>query len=628
MRWTGRTRSLLGTARLAVARGRALLSNLGLPVEPRARLVYHEEYVTTERDAGARHAFDVNRAAKILEQLYRAGVVSPAQVLAPEVPSREQLELVHTAGYLDELATPGRLAELLFMPRDPFRDNTLYQAFLRQTGGTVLAAEQCALGCATAFNLGGGFHHAQRDRAEGFCALNDVAIAARHLQHLGLAKNLLVIDLDFHAGNGTAQIFHEDESVFTFSVHGQIWHQVEGKRHNLDVELPPGTEDEAYLKAIRKNLELVLERFHPDVAFYVAGADPHEEDTFGDFRVSDDGMLDRDLHVWRRLRDAGIPCVVTLAGGYSPFAWTIAYNFIFSVLTGHRIEPAFRPGNIEAQYRRIKEKLTVAELRAGLNPDAEEDLQEMVEGRSSPGLFMGTYTTEGLRVVLERYGFFQLLRERGFEAPQLTTHTTDPDRQIARIYQGPARDPAHLLVEVVVRYRKLVVPPEAVAQGCPEDYRLLSIEWLLMQNPVASFSLDRQRFPGQRFPGLGLGRWMVELLRMMAERLDCDGLGNIPEHYHNAYLYSKQMLFFDPVDQGRFEAIRAAVSAVALPLVEASDAIDDGKLRDVESAAPVLWEGKPQVMPVKPALNAYFARPAYIKAVAAARAAFHFRLAV
>jgi acetoin utilization deacetylase AcuC-like enzyme len=602
-----------------------MLSNLGLPVEPRARLVYHPEYVTSEREAGARHAFDVHRAAKVIEQLYRAGVLSPAQVLSPEPPTRAQLELVHTAGYLDELAVPGRLAELLFMPRDPFRDNALYQAFLRQTGGTILAAEQCALGCGTVFNLGGGFHHAQRDRAEGFCALNDVAIAARHLQSAGLASRILVIDLDFHPGNGTALIFHEDESVFTFSVHGQSWHQVEGKRHNLDVELPPGTEDETYLRAVRRALELVLERFHPDVAFYVAGADPHEEDTFGDFRVSDDGMLDRDLHVWERLRAAAIPCVVTLAGGYSPFAWTIAYNFVFSVLTGHRIEPAYRPGNIEAQYRRIKAKLTVAELRAGLKAE-EDDLQEIVEGRSSSSLFMGTYTERGLMVVLERYGFFQLLREKGFEQLSLTTHASDPERQIARIYHGERPEPANLLVELVVRYRNLVVPREAAAEGRPEDYRLLSIEWLLMQNPVASFSLDRQRFPGQRFPGLGLGRWMVELLRMMAERLDCDGLMNIPEHYHNAYLYSKQMLFFDPADQGRFEAIRDTVRAAGLPLVEASEAIDAGRLRVAETGEVSPWEGKPQVMPVKPVMNAYFARPVYIQAVAAARERFRFVL--
>lgn len=267
MRWPGRTRSLVGTARLALARGRAMLANLGLPVEPRARLVYHPEYVTSERDAGARHAFDVHRASKIMEQLYRAGVVSPAQVLSPELPTREQLLLVHTADYLDDLATPGKLAKILFMPRDPFRDNTLYQAFLRQTGGTILAAEQCVLGCPTVFNLGGGFHHAQRDRAEGFCALNDVAIAIRHLQQIALARTALVIDLDYHRGNGTALIFHEDESVFTFSVHGQSWDQVEGKNNNLDVELPPDTEDEAYLEAIRGALDDVLGRFRPDLAF-------------------------------------------------------------------------------------------------------------------------------------------------------------------------------------------------------------------------------------------------------------------------------------------------------------------------------------------------------------------------
>ena len=145
-----------------------------------------------------------------------------------------------------------------------------------------------------------------------------------------------------------------------------------------------------------------------------------------------------------------------------------------------------------------------------------------------------------------------------------------------------------------------------------------------MQNPRAEFSLERQRLPGQEHPGLGLGRWLVELLRMMAERLDCTGLMNIPRHYHNAYLYSKQMLCFDPRDQGYLEAMMRDLGH--LPLVETSVAIDQGRLRDAETGAPLRWEGRPQVMPVKPELNAFFARRAYIRAVARARERHHFEL--
>jgi hypothetical protein len=216
-----------------------------------------------------------------------------------------------------------------------------------------------------------------------------------------------------------------------------------------------------------------------------------------------------------------------------------------------------------------------------------------------------------------------LIRERGFDKLLLSTNTDDPDHQIVRVHFDQ-QDPEHLLVELVVRFRTIVTPPDAVREGCAEAYRMLSIEWLLMQNPRATFSLERQRLPGQQYPGLGLGRWMVELLRMMAERLDCTGLMNTPQHYHNAFLYSKQMLFFNPADQGYLEAMKRDLGR--LPLVETSVAIDGGRLRDADSGKPLPWEGKPQVMPVKPELNSYFTRRGYIEAVGRARERYHFRL--
>jgi len=183
---------------------------------------------------------------------------------------------------------------------------------------------------------------------------------------------------------------------------------------------------------------------------------------------------------------------------------------------------------------------------------------------------------------------------------------------------------AALLVELVARYRTLVSSPAAAEEGAEESYRTVSIEWLQMQNPRATFTLERRRLPGQKYPGLGVGRWMVELLRLMAERLECSGLMNIPNHYHNAYLYSKQMLCFNPEDQGWLEAMKRDLTG--MPLVEMSEAIDAGRLRVNGGDEPVPWEGKPQVMPVKPVMNQYFVRPGYIAAVAEARERYRFEI--
>jgi acetoin utilization deacetylase AcuC-like enzyme len=624
---------LINAARLALSRAGTTLRDLGVPLPTAARLVYHPDYSTTPRDAGARHDFDVRRPTRIIDQLYKAGLLSDAQVTTPQPATREQLELVHTAGYLDEIYEPGRLAQLLFMPRDVLRDNALLQSFLLQTGGTIRAAVSAVHERIPVFNLGGGFHHAQRDRAEGLCAINDVAVATRVLQRHHLAHDVLVIDLDYHPGNGTALVFSEDESVFTLSLHGQSWARVEGKRNNLDVELPPETGDEAYMVILRRALEEVLGRFTPQAAIYLAGADPHEEDALGDLAMTEDGMLDRDLHVWGTLQEAQIPFAVVLGGGYSPFAWTIAYNFICSALSGTRIPAAFRPSNIEARYRRVKASLSPADLRLGDDELTEQDLTDEITGQCTRGrrgsrLFLNTYTAEGLQLALERYGFLDLIRERGFDDLRVCINADDPERQILRIHYEQ-QTPEHMLVEVVARFRTLVTPAPARVEGAQETYRMLSIEWLLMQDPRGSFTLARQRMPGQKHPGLGIGRWMVELLRMMSERVECDGLMNIPEHYHNAYFYSKQMLFFSPYDQGTFEAMKRDLRG--LPLVETSGAIDDGLLRALHpprrATELVRWEGRPQVMPTKRSLNAYFARQSYIRAVGKAREAVRFWLA-
>ncbi|MCC6747035.1 MAG: histone deacetylase [Deltaproteobacteria bacterium] len=620
-----RVRDLLrsDSARRLVARAGRRLREFGLPLPPPARLVYHPDYISFPTDAGARATFDVRRPARILEELRRRRLVARDQVLCPELARREDLLRVHPAHFLDEIGRPEKLAELLFVQPDPlFMIDSPLEPFLAQTGGTILAAERALADGLPIFNLGGGFHHAQRDRAEGFCPVNDVAIAIRRVQELGLASRVLVFDLDFHHGNGTALIFSEDERVFTASVHGQTWAHVEGKAHNLDRELPPGTTDEPYLEAVRDALATALGRFRPELVIYLAGADPYCEDKLGDFAISEEGMLRRDLHVFETVTGAGLPLAVVLAGGYGPLAWTIPYNFIHSVLTGGPLPSAARPGNLAARADRVAQRLDVVRLRQGESRLGPEDLADFsAEQRGGP-LFLGFYTEEGLAWGLREYGFLQLLEDRGFAPLLVSVDTKDPLRHIARIHYAE-RDPEHLVVELVARLRTTGPPTTpstltSLTEPKPaEPLRLLSIEWLLMQDPRASFSLDRPKLPGQQYPGLGLGRWIVELLRKTAERLECDGLMNQPAHYHTALLYSRYMLFLDPEEQGRFEALKRDLAH--LPLLEATERVAAGQVLDASTGQVLHWEAGPQVLPLAPRLIAHFARAEYQAAVQAAR---------
>jgi acetoin utilization deacetylase AcuC-like enzyme len=175
-------------------------------------------------------------------------------------------------------------------------------------------------------NLGGGYHHAQVDKAEGFCAIADVAIAIRWLQQVRAVERVLIVDLDYHHGNGNAEIFAQDERVFTFSVHAGNWCWIT-KRNNRDVELPSGTADAAYLESVHAHLPGIIADFRPQLAVYVAGSDPFVEDTLGDFKVTEAGMLARDQFVTHELWGRGIPMVVVTAGGYGPSSWRVHFNY-------------------------------------------------------------------------------------------------------------------------------------------------------------------------------------------------------------------------------------------------------------------------------------------------------------
>jgi acetoin utilization deacetylase AcuC-like enzyme len=266
----------------------------------------------------AGHPFPMEKYPLLRERLRRAGLLRPQDEMVPEEAAYGDLARVHDTAYLDRLFGDGLDAAEARAVGVPWSPRLLRRSRLA-VQGTLLAA-RAALEDGIAGNLAGGTHHAFADRGEGFCVLNDVAVAIRCLQAGGAIRRALVVDLDVHQGNGTAAIFEGDESVYTFSMHGERNYPARKMRSTLDVGLPDGTGDEAYLAALALHLPQLVQGFAPDLVFYLAGVDVAAGDRYGRFSLSDDGLRERERQVLRWARARGLPIVLTLAGGYAASA--------------------------------------------------------------------------------------------------------------------------------------------------------------------------------------------------------------------------------------------------------------------------------------------------------------------
>ena len=259
-------------------------------------------------------------------RLVREGAEAAAiEVHDARAASRAELALAHGEEYLDRVAAGGlsRREELaLGLPWSP----ELVERARRSVGATLLAAE-AALADGVAANLGGGTHHAFADGGRGFCVFNDVVVAARALRAARRVKRALVVDLDVHQGDGTHAAFLADPDVFTFSVNGFRNYPFRRVPGDLELDLPDGTADDAYLDGLARLLAQAVARARPDVCFYLAGADPFEGDRLGRLALTKSGLAARDRLVRDTLARAGVPVCVALAGGYAdPIEDTVEIN--------------------------------------------------------------------------------------------------------------------------------------------------------------------------------------------------------------------------------------------------------------------------------------------------------------
>lgn len=275
------------------------------------KLIYDDRY---DLNLGA-HVFPSQKYRLVYERLLQDAIASQEDFLKPAPASDEDILRVHSQDYLYKLKT-GSLTRAEVMRMEVPYSAELIEACWLAAGGSILSARR-ALADGFSANIGGGFHHAYPDHGEGFCVVHDVAVAIRKMQADGAIERAMVVDTDVHQGNGTAAIFGGDETVFTMSIHQEHNYPYPKPPSTVDVNLPNGTGDADYLAILEKYLHRSFEEFSPQLLFYVAGADPYQEDQLGGLALTMEGLAQRDAVVLGYAQRNQVPTAVTLAGGYA-----------------------------------------------------------------------------------------------------------------------------------------------------------------------------------------------------------------------------------------------------------------------------------------------------------------------
>lgn len=585
---------------------RRLARRLGLRRSRRIAVVYHPSY---ERSLGG-SLFDPHRAAKVMAFLSYRHFIKRSDVHRPLPASLANIIRVHTPEYLESLERTEVLSDILGTPVASGDVGPLLGLMRLHVGGTIEAVRLALQSRGIAVHLGGGFHHAMPDRGMGFCVFNDLAVAIARLRARGFESPVLVVDLDLHDGNGTRAAFAADASVHTFTLHNADW----GNGHavaSTSVELGTAVTDDRYLDVLRRTLPPVVEAHQPGLAIYVAGSDVAEDDALGDWRLTAAGVLERDRFVISQLRGGGrpVPVGVVLGGGYGGSAWRYTARFLAWLTSGEVVEP---PDDVDMLVRRFRAVLRSWEGRGTSGADWELS-EEDILGPALVGeaRFLGVLTHHVVELQLERVEVLPCLRRLGFRRPALSLESGATGDTL-KVYGDASR--SETLIELRVSRSRATIP----------GAELLNVEWLLLQNPRAAFPAARPKLPGQDHPGLGMLREVIVWLVVLAERLALDGVAFVPAKYHVAAVAHRRFRFADPERQGRFDALAEAVTGRDLAAV--TQAIEEGRVVDVQTGLPIAWDPGPMVLAVSAQLRERLEGAAYETARARARAAVAFRM--
>jgi acetoin utilization deacetylase AcuC-like enzyme len=451
------------------------------------RFVYGRHYGSELPDS----SFDRQRADRILSFLLNERLVERRhihRILQPA--SMRRLRTVHDDDYLESLASPDAMAGILGFQVTPDQHDGYLLSHREQVSGTMWATRLALAGGGVAANLGGGFHHATVDRGQGFCVFNDIAVAIAERRTAGFNDPILVIDLDLHDGDGTRQIFASDPTVHTLSIHNHHLGPLEAVA-STSIALDDGVEDERYLTTLRETLPALLTEVRPGLAIYLAGCDPASDDRLGNWRITSEGLLQRDRYVVDSLRSGPgpVPTAIVLAGGYGQEAWRYSARFMSTLAhSGRPVEPPETAWLQLQHFRKIARLLTPGDLThepSGSWQLTEDDIDPSGVGRDRRTRFLDYYSPHGIELGLERTGLLDQLRRRGHRSIRLELDLENPREHTLRIRSDDAGGES--LIELRARRDTHTV----------KGMELLWIEWLLLQDPLSRFIPERPALPGQ-----------------------------------------------------------------------------------------------------------------------------------
>ena len=277
------------------------------------KIAYHPIYKHHLPDG---HRFPMEKYDLLPQQLVYEGTCNEDNFFEPEIPNNKYFFLVHDAAYVSDLLNITLDQKAARKIGFPLSEELIAREMMIADG--TMKASEFAIKYGVAMNIAGGTHHAFTNKGEGFCMLNDQAIGARYLQEKGLANKILIVDLDVHQGNGTAEIFQNNNTVFTFSMHGKSNYPFHKEKSDLDIALENGTEDVAYLSILKETLPNLITKQQPDFIYYLCGVDVITTDKLGKLSLTIEGCKERDRFVLQTCKDLSIPVMCSMGGGYSP----------------------------------------------------------------------------------------------------------------------------------------------------------------------------------------------------------------------------------------------------------------------------------------------------------------------
>ena len=277
------------------------------------KVAYHPIYKHNLPDG---HRFPMEKYDLLPQQLLYEGTCKEENFFKPEIPNNKYVFMVHDPEYVSDLMNITLSQKAARKIGFPLNEDLIAREMIIADG--TIKASEFALKYGIAMNIAGGTHHAFTNKGEGFCMLNDQAIGARYLQNKELANKILIVDLDVHQGNGTAEIFQNDPTVFTFSMHGKSNYPFHKERSDLDIPLDNGTEDELYLSILKETLPKLIKKQQPDFIYYLCGVDVINTDKLGKLSLTIEGCKERDRFVLQICKNYNIPVMCSMGGGYTP----------------------------------------------------------------------------------------------------------------------------------------------------------------------------------------------------------------------------------------------------------------------------------------------------------------------